>query len=182
MIADFRQLRETVMDIEEEEAENRKFYSQNKRIFGGSSGTKPATAEIAAIKDRRFSNLGRPLSKVLEKLTKQGLLKPLEPRPIPNPVPHYFDLNQYCSFHQQKGHDTDNCTRLRHEIQNLIDAHKIPNPEKEQPNTYHNPLPDYHSVPPPAYMINSGLPETFVLKTFDHQASHMEMEDGNEET
>ena len=141
MIGDFRQLRETVMDIEEEEVENRKFYGQNRRIFGGLSETKPATAEVATVKNRRFSNLGRPLSNVFEKLKIQGLLKPLEPRPFPNPVPPYLNLNQYCYFHQEKGHDTDNCTRLRHEVQNLIDSHKIPNPEKEQPNAHMNPQP-----------------------------------------
>ena len=181
MITDFRQLRETVMDIEEEEAENRKFYGQNRKTFGGHSETKPTTAEVATVRNRRFSNLGRPMSKVLEKLKGQGLLKSLDPRPIPNPVLHYFDLNQYCHFHQQKGHDTDNCPRLRHEIQNLIDAHKIPDPEKEQPNTHRNPLPNYHSVPPPTYMINSGLPETFVLQTLSHKACYLEIGDDNNE-
>ena len=128
MIMDFRQLRETVMNIEEEEAENRKFYGHNRKNFGGPSKTKPATAEIATVKGRRFSNLGRPLSKVFEKLKMQGLLKPLEPRPFPNPVPPHMNLNLYCYFHQEKGHDTDNCARLEHEIQNLIDAHTIPDP------------------------------------------------------
>ena len=141
MIADFRQLRETVMDIEEEEAENKKFYNLNRRAVGGSSGTKPITAEVTAIKNRRFSNLGRPLSKVLEKLVRQRLLKPLETKPLPNPPPSNLDMNRYCRFHQQHGHDTDNCTRLRHEIQNLIHSRKIPDPEKEQPNTHRNPYP-----------------------------------------
>ena len=68
MIGDFQQLRETVMDIEEEEVENRKFYGQNRRTFGGPSETKPATAEVATVKNKRFSNLGRPLSNVFEKL------------------------------------------------------------------------------------------------------------------
>ena len=71
MITDFRQLRETVMDIEEEEAENRKFYGQNRKTFGGHSVTKPTTAEVATVRNRRFSNLGRPMSKVLEKLKGQ---------------------------------------------------------------------------------------------------------------
>ena len=181
MITDFRQLRETVMDIEEEEAENRKFYSLNKRAVGGPSGTKPVTTEVAAIKNRRFSNLGKPLSKVLEKLLKQGLLKPLEPKPLPNPPPPYLDMNRYCHFHQQHGHDTDNCVRLRHEIQDLIDSHKIPNPEKDQQNTHRNPLPNYHSVPPPTYMINSGLPESFVLQDFNHSTSFKGIEANNGE-
>ena len=167
MITDFRQLREIVMDIEEEEAESQKYYSQARRPARGPSGTKVGPAEVAAIRNRRFSDLGRPLSKVFEKLRKQGLLRPLEPRPLPNPVPSYLDLSQYCQFHQQKGRNTDNCTRLKHKIQDLIDNHKIPDPERNQPNINRNPLPDHHAVPPPNYMINSGLPENYVLQTFN---------------
>ena len=123
------------MDIEEEEAENRKFYGLNRRPIGGTSGAKPVSAEVAAIRNRQFSNLRRPLSKVLEKLKRQGLLKPLEAKPIPNSPPPHFNLSLYCHFHQQKGHDTDNCARLRHEIQDLIDSKKITDPETEQPDT-----------------------------------------------
>ena len=71
MIGDFRQLRETVMDFEEEEAENMKFYGLNMRTVRGPSGTKPVSAEVVAIRNWHFSNLGRSLSKVLEKLTRQ---------------------------------------------------------------------------------------------------------------
>ena len=181
MITNFRQLRETVMDIEEEEAENRKFYGQNMRTFGGPSETKPTAAEVAAIRNRQFSNLGRPLSKVFEKLQGQGLLKPLEGKPLPHTPPPHINVNLYCHYHQLHGHDTDHCTRLRHEIQDLIDSRKIPDPGKEQPNTHRNPLPNYHHVPPPTYMINSGLPETFVLQTLKHSASPMEIEDDSSE-
>ena len=147
MIVDFRQLRETVMDIEEEEAENRKFFGLNRRPVGGMSGTKPVSAEVAAVRNWRFSNLGRPLSKIFEKLKRQGLLKPLEAKPIPNSPPPHFNLQLFCYFHQQKGHDTDNCARLRHEIQDLIDSKKIPDPETEQLDTKRNPLPNYRAVP-----------------------------------
>ena len=68
MIGDFQKLRENVIDIEEEEAENRKFYGQTRRTIGGPSETKPPTAEIAAVRNRQFSHLGKPLSKVLENL------------------------------------------------------------------------------------------------------------------
>ena len=113
------------------------------------------------------------MSRVLEKLARQGLLKPMEPKPLPNPLPSHYNLSLYCHFHQQKGHDTDNCVRLKHEIQDLIDSRKIPDPEKDQPNTHRNPLPNYHYVPPPTSMINSGLPENLILETFDHEASCM---------
>ena len=56
------------MDIEEEGAKNWKFYGQNKKTFGGYSETKPTTTEVDAVENRRFSNLGRPMSNVLEKL------------------------------------------------------------------------------------------------------------------
>ena len=59
------------MDIEEEEAENWKFYGMSMRTVGGSSSVKHVSTEVAAIKNMHFSNLGRPLSKVLEKLTRQ---------------------------------------------------------------------------------------------------------------
>ena len=127
----------TVLRIDD----NREMYNQNGKTIGEPSETKLPLSKIAPIKSRRFSNFDRPFSKVFEKLKIQGLLKPLEPRPFPNPVPPYLNLNQYCYFHQEKCHDTDNCTRLRHEVQNLIDSHKIPNPEKEQPNAHMNPQP-----------------------------------------
>ena len=33
-----------------------------------------------------------PISQVFEKLKAKGLLKPLDPRPIPNPLPFRFDV------------------------------------------------------------------------------------------
>ncbi|KAL7179799.1 hypothetical protein ACSBR1_043077 [Camellia fascicularis] len=62
-----------------------------------------------------------PLSKALQILIKKGHLKLLEPRPLPNPLPAKHDSTQYCAYHQQNGHTTDNCFRLRHEVQDLFD-------------------------------------------------------------
>ena len=52
MIGDFRKMKEIVMDVEDEKAENKKFYGLNRRTFGGHSETKPATAEVATIRNR----------------------------------------------------------------------------------------------------------------------------------
>ena len=68
------------------------------------------------------------------------MLQPLEPRPLPDPLPARLNTRAYCEFHQSKGHDTNSCKRLRHEIQNLIDEGKILDPENVQPSTIKNPL------------------------------------------
>ncbi|MBY3556066.1 hypothetical protein HGI15_22285, partial [Modestobacter lapidis] len=105
----------------------------------------------------QFTNLYMPLERVFEKLKARNLLFPLEPRPLPNPLPRYFKEHEYCQFHQTKGHHTNQCMRLRHEIQDLIDKKIIapPNPSS-QPNVTNNPLPT-HAVPPPAQINALGL-------------------------
>ena len=65
------------------------------------------------------------LSEALEKLQAKGLLKPLDPKPKPHPVPRRYNLNAHCRYHQGKGHTTDGCYDLRHAIQDLIDQQVI---------------------------------------------------------
>ena len=74
---------------------------------------------------RTFHALYMPLSKALQILAERGHLKPLEPRPLPKNLPATHDAAQYCAYHQQTGHATDNCFRLRHEVQDLIDNEVI---------------------------------------------------------
>jgi len=40
-----------------------------------------------------------PVSQVFKKLKPKGLLKPLDPRPIPNPLPTRFDVTKSCAYH-----------------------------------------------------------------------------------
>ncbi|GMQ09930.1 hypothetical protein CsSME_00053133 [Camellia sinensis var. sinensis] len=49
-----------------------------------------------------------PLSKALQILAEKGYLKPLEPRPLLSRLPPSHDATQYCAYHQQTGHTTDN--------------------------------------------------------------------------
>jgi len=58
-----------------------------------------------------------------------GLLKELAPKPRTGPPPPHLDQSLYCHYHQNMGHATDNCIRLKHEVQNLIDAGKIIDPD-----------------------------------------------------
>ncbi|KAF5931644.1 hypothetical protein HYC85_027815 [Camellia sinensis] len=101
--------------------------------FTGASSKNPQTSKYLPRGQRVFHALYMPLSKALQILVGQGNLKPFEPRPLPNPLPAMHDATQYCAFHQQTGHDTDSCVRLRHEIQNLIDNGVIPAPGPAKP-------------------------------------------------
>ena len=82
------------------------------------------------------------VSKVFEKLKAKGLLKPLDPRPIPNPLPIRFDVTKRCAYHQSPGHDTDKCFGLCHADQDLIENKVIIPPTR--PSVTNNPLPNHN--------------------------------------
>ena len=79
---------------------------------------------------------------MFEKLKTKGLLKPLDPRPIPNPLLTRFDVTKIYAYHQSPGHDTDKCFGLHHAIQDLIDNKVIAPPTR--PNITNNPLPNHN--------------------------------------
>ncbi|KAL6349968.1 hypothetical protein AAG906_002075 [Vitis piasezkii] len=78
---------------------------------------------------RHFSDLGAPLSRVLERFQAMGFLAPLAPRALPDPVPSQFRLDLYCAYHQSVGHHTDRCTALRHAIQDIVDSRAFGHPQ-----------------------------------------------------
>ncbi|KAF5932561.1 hypothetical protein HYC85_028732 [Camellia sinensis] len=121
--------------------------------FTGSSGatSQPAT-KYPPRGQRTFTLLYMSLSVALRVLIRKGHLKLLEPLPLPNPLPPSHNPAKYCAFHQQHGHDTDQCFRLRHEIQELIDNKVIAPSEK--PNVTTNPLPPHNQPPPPPRQVN----------------------------
>ena len=82
------------------------------------------------------------MSQAFDKLKEKGLLKPLDPRLIPNLLPSRFDVNKKCAYHQGPGHNTDNCFGLRRAIQNLIDSKVIVPPTR--PSIINNPLPNHN--------------------------------------
>src|SRR2546425_1611136 len=124
--------------------------------------------------ERRFSKFSLPLSKILERCIKRGLLQPLEPRPLPDPLPPRFNLRAFCNFHQSKGHDTNSCKRLRHEIQDLIDSGKIPDPEEVKPSTTKNPLPDFS--PNGVYVVGNYKSEEEVIANIEQEEMLEEVE------
>ncbi|RVW47067.1 hypothetical protein CK203_116113 [Vitis vinifera] len=90
-----------------------------------------------------------PLSQALWKLIEAGLLTALTPRPLPQPIPAQFRMDLHCAYHQGPGHETDQCTALRHAIQDLINQGLV---HLGQPSVTTNLLPTHttHAVPPPA--------------------------------
>ena len=65
----------------------------------------------------------------------------------------------HCKFHQNLKHSIDNCIRLKHEIQKLIDTRRII--DQKNPSIKNNPFPNYNIM-----MINSGINEEEVLNSF----------------
>ena len=85
-----------------------------------------------------------------ENLSSKGFIETLELIPISNPIPPTWNLNEYCHYHKKFGHKTNNCFRLKHEIQYLIDNETLSNPNIiTKPNIKKNPLPDYHRASHP---------------------------------
>ena len=93
--------------------------------FASASSKNPQTSKYLPRGCRAFHALYMPLSRAFQILAKKGHLKPLEPRPLPKNLPLSHDATLYCAYHQQSGHSTDGCFRLRHEVQDLIDKKVI---------------------------------------------------------
>lgn len=74
---------------------------------------------------KRLCDLGEPITTTFARLRNKELLQPLMDTPMLNPLPKNFKKELFCEFHQIPGHDTNKYRRLRHEIQDLIDAKKI---------------------------------------------------------
>ena len=104
---------------------------------------------------REFHELYMPTNQVFEKLKAKGLLKPLDLKSVPNPLPAKFDVNKRCAYHQGPGHDTDRCYNLCHATQDLIDTKVIVPPRR--PNITNNPLPNHNFGRGPR--INCLIPE-----------------------
>ena len=68
-------------------------------------------------RQRNFSNLHMTLSEALEKLQAKGLLKPLDPKPIPHLMHRSYNPHAHCKYHQEGGHTTDKC--YNHIYQNV---------------------------------------------------------------
>lgn len=121
---------------------------------------------------RVFSQLSASLSAVLEKLVETNVLKPLNPTSLPQKLPTSHNPNAYCAYHQNVGHSTKNCFRLRHAIQDLIDNKTIPVPP-QKPNTVSNPLPKHSNPQANCIELKSPFdPSQFIIPEKPAKTSH----------
>ncbi|KAF5933159.1 hypothetical protein HYC85_029330 [Camellia sinensis] len=113
------------------------------------------------------------LTSALKALMERGHLKPLDPQPLPNPLPARHNPSKYCMYHQQRGHGTDRCYRLRHEVQNLIDNQTIAPPSSPNDQVHHPHLNLIHTlaVPygPSMYItpVHLPRPNVFIPESLD---------------
>ena len=111
-IRNFEELHRFGVQKESDLAQDKKFFSGRqstgrKNIGSSSTNGLSHNIQIIAVQTptRRFSNLGRPLSNVFEKLIENNLIHPLPQKPPYLGVDRKF----YCKYHQNYGHDTDGC-------------------------------------------------------------------------
>lgn len=83
-----------------------------------------------------------PLGVVYKIASSKGLIKP-----VPNSESKAIGtkLEEYCDFHQAKGHKTDVCRTLRRVVQDLIDNGSIIPPSPKSSVTA-NPLPKHEAT------------------------------------
>ncbi|XP_065851243.1 uncharacterized protein [Euphorbia lathyris] len=87
---------------------------------------------------------------------KKGLLKALTPYNKAPPT-QQIQARGYCELHNSYGHTIENCERLKHEIQDLIEEKKIADPSPANPSNRRNPLPNHR-----VSIIGVGLKESVV--------------------
>jgi len=75
-------------------------------------------------KDREFTPIPLTYTEAFKRFNEMQLLQPIGPTmdPPASDRSKKWDANQYCLYHRGNGHDTENCFRLKHKIQDLIDS------------------------------------------------------------
>ena len=72
-----------------------------------------------------FTQLRESQTQLYERLKAMGMLYPIEGRPA-NPLGKFYRADHRCSYHSGAvGHDTENCSTLKHKIQNMINNNLI---------------------------------------------------------
>ncbi|XP_077248053.1 uncharacterized protein LOC143887761 [Tasmannia lanceolata] len=113
---------------------------------------------------KQFDLLPYPYPVILKKLIRDKKIKLPDIRPVPDPLPKYWRLDQYWEYHRNSGDLTERCLALKSAIQKMIDNKDL---EVERPSTTQNPLPNHRAIPLPvtnAIFVNEPLldPSTLI--------------------
>lgn len=111
---------------------------------------------------RQFAVFPIPLEVVMKRLLALGHLTKPGPAPIRNPPPPNHRPDQWCKFHEQSGHHTNNCFRLRHAIQDLIDGRIIEALSAPRPNVIVNTFNPISLSPTPKSISISEDPFNYI--------------------
>ncbi|KAI8555312.1 hypothetical protein RHMOL_Rhmol05G0165000 [Rhododendron molle] len=170
-------LRDGTLERKESGSKSKRVYSGNSNVlFGnanqaGTSSAKPVEvnqiSEKPKSQNRVFTQLSTPRSALLKKLIEVEVLKPLPP---PQTIPLNLNQSVYCDFHQMPGNTTDNCIRLHHEIQNLINNKVIDAPPPGVPEWGWDPAPDEYQLqawndPLDTFSLPAMFAEEYQLET-----------------
>ena len=72
-----------------------------------------------------FTPLRESQTQLYERLKAMGMLYPIEGRPV-NPLGKFYRASHRCAYHSGAvGHNTENCSTLKHKIQNMINKNLI---------------------------------------------------------
>ena len=72
-----------------------------------------------------FTPLRESQTQLYERLKAMGMLHPIVGRPS-NPLGKFYRADHRCAYHSGVvGHDTENCSTLKHKIQNMINNNLI---------------------------------------------------------
>ena len=77
---------------------------------------------------------------MLPKLIDYGFIVPIQGRPHNPPFPKWYDVNTRCNYHSEVlGHSVEDCSTLKHEVQNLIRDGRLKFEEPNEPAGLENP-------------------------------------------
>ncbi|KAG5615931.1 hypothetical protein H5410_015755 [Solanum commersonii] len=72
-----------------------------------------------------FTPLRESQTQLYERLKTMGMLHPIEGR-LANPLGKFYRAGQRCAYHLGViGHNTENCSTIKHKIQNMINNNMI---------------------------------------------------------
>jgi len=142
-ISTFNQLRQMGLKIENDIQYEDLINARPHKLLGSTSKVVSHTsskANIDALKvpqvpkkpSRVFTPLDKSYTDIFNRFEALGFLSSIGPTPDPQIKPYYWKEDEYCEYHDGRGHTTENCFRLRYKIQDLIDSGTIPLPTTSQ--------------------------------------------------